>query len=528
VFSRLATLLLAIGVLALAAFAVESRSSSDAGAADIAGGVAFVYGDLPVAIDMPTSLAFGPDGRLYVTSRSAVYALTLSAGGRGVLDVETIASGLEWVIGIAFDPTAPASPFTLYVSRQDPSATDGFEGTISRFTAPDWQREDVITGLPTSAPMYNHLTNGIAFDADGRLYIAQGSGSDGGIGGPAGGAFYWPETPLSAAILTADLHAPAFDGHITYDPPGPPESESVDLVSGDVSVVAPGLRNPYDLVLHSNGLIYATDNGAMGQATSLSCTETGGTTSTSDELNLIEEGNYYGFPNRNRGRFDPRQCTYHTPEEGDGADFTGPIAILPRHCSCDGIAEYTSDVFAGEMRGDLVYAEFSFGRVSRARLSDDGRSVLSTSPLSAAFSQPLDVAVAADGTIYVADFAAGLISYLAPDAGASTPAPTPTASPATPTPPGATPTPLAATPTASAATPTPSAATPPGAGLGDVNCDGMINSIDAALVLQLSSGLTASLPCSGNADVNVSGAVNAIDAALILQRVAGLIDHLPP
>jgi len=122
--------------------------------------------------------------------------------------------------------------------------------------------------------------------------------------------------------------------------------------------------------------------------------------------------------------------------------------------------------------------------------------------LAAEFNQPLDVAVAADGTIYVADFGAGLISYLAPDAGASTPAPTPTASLATPT--------------------------PPGAGLGDVNCDGMINSIDATLVLQLSSGLIASLPCSGNADVNVSGAVNAIDAALILQLVAGLIDHLPP
>ena len=501
-FSRLTTLLLALGVLALAAFAAQPRSSPDAGATDIAGGVAFVYGDLPAAIPMPTSLAFGPDGRLYVTSLSAVHALTLSAGGRDVVDVQTIASDLDQVIGIAFDPTAPASPVMLYVSRQDSSATDGFEGTISRFTAPDWQREDVITGLPTSAPMYNHLTNGIAFDPGGGLYIAQGSASDGGIGGPAGGAFYWPETPLSAAILTADLHAPGFDGRITYDPPGPPESDSVDLVSGDVSVVAPGLRNPYDLVLHSNGLIYATDNGAMGEATSLSCTETGGATSTSDELNLIEEGNYYGFPNRNRGRFDPRQCTYHTPEEGDGAGFTGPIAILPSHCSCDGIAEYTSDVFGGEMRGDLVYAEFTRHRVSRVHLSADGRSVLSTSMLGNEFNQPLDVAVAADGTIYVADFGAGLISYLAPDAGVSTPAPTATPSLATPT--------------------------PQGAGLGDVNCDGMINSIDATLVLQLSSGLIASLPCSGNADVNVSGAVNAIDAALILQLVAGLIDHLPP
>ena len=61
---------------------------------------------------------------------------------------------------------------------------------------------------------------------------------------------------------------------------------------------------------------------------------------------------------------------------------------------------------------------------------------------------------------------------------------------------------------------------------GDVNCDELVNSIDAALVLQMEAGLVASLPCAGGADVNQDGVVNSIDAALILQREAGLFGRL--
>jgi len=62
---------------------------------------------------------------------------------------------------------------------------------------------------------------------------------------------------------------------------------------------------------------------------------------------------------------------------------------------------------------------------------------------------------------------------------------------------------------------------------GDANCDGSVNSIDAALALQFSAGLIGSLRCQGAADANHDGSVNAIDAALILQYVAGLLPALP-
>ena len=61
---------------------------------------------------------------------------------------------------------------------------------------------------------------------------------------------------------------------------------------------------------------------------------------------------------------------------------------------------------------------------------------------------------------------------------------------------------------------------------GDTNCDGTVNSIDAALILQFGAGLTSSLACQGTADVNGDGSIDAIDASLILQFVAGLLPSL--
>lgn len=71
--------------------------------------------------------------------------------------------------------------------------------------------------------------------------------------------------------------------------------------------------------------------------------------------------------------------------------------------------------------------------------------------------------------------------------------------------------------------PTPTAGGPSG----DANCDGHVNSIDAALVLQSGASLLHSLPCSSLANVNGDGGINSIDAALILQYSAGLLNHLP-
>ena len=80
-------------------------------------------------------------------------------------------------------------------------------------------------------------------------------------------------------------------------------------------------------------------------------------------------------------------------------------------------------------------------------------------------------------------------------------------------------------PSTQAQEPTPTAPPPKP---GDVDCNGVSNSVDANLILRLDTGLTASLACPDGGDVNGDGVIDPVDAAFILQFTAGLIGELPP
>lgn len=416
---------LALGViaaLALAAFGQQSQTAH--GTVPIN----FIRGTLSGAgfsTSAPSTLAVGPDGRLYVADAAGrIQALTLDAN-KSVTAVQQITTNaqLQEVYGIAFDPNDTSSPPAIWVTNtvsgfgdagQAPAGS--YPGKVTKIHGAGYSTiTDVITGLPVSNS--GHQANGLAFGPDGRLYIGQGSTTNAGVINPNGGLFQREEVPTSAAILVADVNAPGFNGAITYNPANT-YSTTVDQTGGDVQVYASGLRNPYDLVFHSNGLLYGTDNGPNAGYGPGSTNCSGGVTpadaSEFDELNIIEAGNYYGHPNRNRGRTDARQCVYHPNGEPSSGGYTGALlAGLP--ASTDGLAEYTAATFGGQMQGDLLMAAWVNSELHRVKLSPDGRSVVEHTTLATGLQNALDVAVGPDGTIYVAEYGANRITYFKPD-----------------------------------------------------------------------------------------------------------------
>ena len=103
-------------------------------------------------------------------------------------------------------------------------------------------------------------------------------------------------------MLKADLAKPGFDGDIKYD-----ADDDGNVVSGDIKVFAAGRRNPYGVIMHSNGKLYGTDNGpnyGYGD-TLIGCDgQTGADVEEEDKLNLLEEGNV-------RIRFRSRRALPH-------------------------------------------------------------------------------------------------------------------------------------------------------------------------------------------------------------------------
>ncbi len=64
--------------------------------------------------------------------------------------------------------------------------------------------------------------------------------------------------------------------------------------------------------------------------------------------------------------------------------------------------------------------------------------------------------------------------------------------------------------------------------LGDVDCNGDVWVIDALHILRLDVGFKVSVLCLESGDLNSDGVIDTVDAALVLQYSTGLIDELPP
>ena len=329
--------------------------------------------------------------------------------------------GRRGIIGLAFDPEDPNAIWITDnwpVPRESKAFdTPEFSGQISKVTLgaggslADATVETYVTGLPRSGG--DHVTNSIEFGPNGKLYLTQGSNSAGGQKD-----FNWgfrPEKLLSAAVLEVDPRRDFVPGghDVRTEPISLTDDPITDLPEGDFNadgtypgsydpfaegailrIFATGIRNAYDLVWHSNGQLYTPTNGTAANAASPDNPDTpedesaSGSPKQLDYLFTVEQDGYYGHPNPRQGHYilnggnptsgrDPNEVggnTYYEPGTlpEPGYDIEDAYS-LGFNQSPNGAIEYTGDAFGSNLKGALLFVQFSSGdNVRMVQLDENG------------------------------------------------------------------------------------------------------------------------------------------------------------
>ncbi len=412
----------------------------------------------------PTTLQFGPDGRLYVADMLGavkIYSVQRIKSNQYVVisteslnHIKNIANhnddgslnpsiNTRLITGLLVSGTSDKP--VIFVASSDPrigggpshndSNLDTNSSMISRLSwnGSQWDKLDLVRGLPRSEE--NHAGNGMTISNNGQfLYLAMGGNTN------AGATSYnfalLPEYALSAAILQIDL---SLIGDETYDIPtlndedragvndhndpfggNQGKNQAKLLPNGPIKVYAPGFRNPYDVVITEAGRMYSVDNGPnagwggipVNEGTQGQCTnglnEPGH--SAHDSLHFITGYGYYGgHANPTRGN---SKNTFNTSNPQSPVFTSNQVecdyrmpgsengSLVTFPDSTNGLVEYTATNFNGAMKGDLLAAGFS-NKLYRIQLNSSGTKVLKRSDLfSNIGAVPLDVTTQSDFEIY--------------------------------------------------------------------------------------------------------------------------------
>lgn len=327
-----------------------------------------VYARVPNARQM----SLGDDGTVYVGTRNRargrIFAITDSDGDYKADDVIAITSGLKTPSGLVYKDG------DLYV---------GAINTIHKFpniaeTMRDDPKGEIVTdNLPDKT---HHGWKFLEFGPDGLLYVP--------IGAPCN--ICEPEDTF-AAIHTMDVNDP--DNSLTK--------------------IASGVRNTvgFDWDPKTDELWF-TDNGGDGLGDEM----------PADELNkLTNAGEHFGYPYIHQGDFND-------PKFGVGknaADYTAPAQKLAPHAGAVGMAFYKGDMFPEKFKNNIIIAEHgSWNRTDDAGHTGHMLTVVTVengqavkyAPFITGFLQsnkawgrPSDVLELKDGSLLIADDAAGAV-----------------------------------------------------------------------------------------------------------------------
>lgn len=305
-------------------------------------------------LDHPWELIWGPDNLIWFTERD---------GNIGKLDPEsgavtrllTIGDVLQisesGLLGMVLHPDFPTTPhlFVSYTYNEDDPKEKVVRYTYNGTTL----IEPVILLDGIRA---NNIHNGSRLVIAGnKLFVTAGDSGD-------------QSKPQDENSKNGKIFRINLDGSIPSDNPFP-----------NNPVWSFGHRNPQGLVMASNGIMYSSEHGPNND----------------DEVNIIEKGRNYGWPNV-QGRADQQsEQTFKTAK-----NTVDPIAAWTPTLAVSGMTYYDKDLIP-QWKNSLLLMTLKEQQLVVLKLSEDGRTVIDQQKaFDEQFGRLRAVCVAPDGRVF--------------------------------------------------------------------------------------------------------------------------------
>ncbi|MGH7445975.1 MAG: PQQ-dependent sugar dehydrogenase [Longimicrobiales bacterium] len=282
-----------------------------------------------------------PGGDLLVTERPGRMRVVSAAGAvgqpiTGLPDVD--ARGQGGLLDVALSPSF-ASDRRIYWSYAEPRQGGNGTAVATGVLAADRSRVDQVTVIFRVLPTYDgrlHFGSRLAFGPDGRLFITTGERSD---------------ARMRRFAQQLDSHLGKI---LRINPDGsvPDDNPFVGQQGAQPEIWTLGHRNVQAAAFDSDGRFWIVEHGARG----------------GDELNLIEEGDNYGWPIQAYGieyAGGPIRNASTAP-----AGFAQPVYYWDPVIAPSGAQFYTGDAFPA-WRGSLFVGALADRRLVRLELDDD-------------------------------------------------------------------------------------------------------------------------------------------------------------